>query len=109
MIGIKQQVINITTENFERSIKKGLVLVDFWADWCAPCRIQSPVLKDVAVEVDDKAIIAKMNVDDNRIIAAKYGISNIPTLLLFKDGKVVKRFTGVQPARVLVKEINSFI
>ena len=109
MTTITQEVINLTTESFDKVISQHSVLVDFWAEWCGPCRIQSPILKDVALETNGQAIIAKLNVDDNRSIAAKYGVSSIPTLLLFKEGKVVQRFVGVQPKQTLISAINNLV
>jgi thioredoxin 1 len=101
------EVIHLTTESFDRVTGQNKVLVDFTADWCGPCQIQGTILKDVASMAGDKAIIAKLNVDDNRTIATKYGISSIPTLLLFNNGEVISKFVGVQAKQVLVSAINN--
>lgn len=107
MINIRNEVININAENFSRVIAHGLVLVDFWAEWCGPCKMQGLILKEVAAEVGELAIVAKLNVDDNRSIAAMYRIQNIPTLLVFKDGKMVKQFVGVQSKQILINTIRN--
>ncbi|MCH5245102.1 MAG: thioredoxin [Muribaculaceae bacterium] len=96
-------------DNFQ-SIVNGQVpvLVDFYATWCAPCRMQSPIIKQVKETVGDMATVIKINVDANETLAAKYGISSIPTLLIIKNGEVVWRASGVQQADVLVQKIKEF-
>jgi len=96
----------LTNKNYKTGIKKGLVLVDFWAPWCAPCKIIAPTLNEIAEEQSDKVTIAKVNVDQQKQVAQKYKIRNLPTLILFKDGKEQKRITGVKAKRVLLKEIG---
>ena len=96
----------LTDSNFQGTINKGITLVDFWAPWCTPCKIQGPIVSDVADEIGDKAKIGKLNVDENQKIAAKYGIRSIPTIYIFKDGEPVKKFVGVKTKTVLVKAIN---
>jgi thioredoxin 1 len=86
---------------FESITKSGVVLVDFFATWCAPCRKQGAILDQVAEAVADKATIAKIDTDNLQSLAIKFGIEQIPTLILFKDGAVVERFTGVQQAAAL--------
>ena len=96
----------IKDADFADIIKTGLVLVDFWAPWCGPCRMQGPILEEVAAVVGDKAAIGKVNIDENPASAAKFGVQSIPTLLLFKDGKVVKQYVGVQRKDELVSAIQ---
>ena len=88
---------NVTDENFETVVLKAdkLTLVDFWAEWCGPCKVLSPILDEIANEYDDRITIAKVNVDENTQIPPKYGIRGIPTMLLFKDGIVEATKVGV--------------
>ena len=106
---IKKEVINVNDQNFEKLLSNDVVLVDFWAAWCAPCRMQTPILHEVVEAIGDKAVIAKLDVDENRMMSAKYGISSIPTLILFKKGKAVKQFIGVQSKETLIHQINNIV
>src|SRR5450830_396964 len=81
------KVVNLTDQNFSNKIKAGVVLVDFWAAWCGPCKLMGPVLNDLAEEVDGKVTIAKLNVDEAKATASKFSVRSIPTLILFKNGK----------------------
>ena len=94
-------------KSFDNTISQGVTLVDFWAPWCGPCKMQTPVLEKVAVDVQDKAKIAKVNVDETSSVAQDFGIQAIPTLVLFKDGNEIKRFIGLQTKEVLLHEIKS--
>lgn len=96
----------LNNKNFKTVVKKGLVLVDFWAPWCAPCKMIAPTLNEIAEEESDKITIGKVNVDENNPISQKYNIRNIPTLILFKDGKEIKRIMGVKPKKTLLKELG---
>ena len=95
-----------TDQNFQNKIKTGMVLVDFWASWCMPCKMMVPVLNEVAEEVDGKVTIAKVNVDEQKATAAKFGIRSIPTMVLFQNGKEVKRIVGVKTKDYLLKEFD---
>jgi thioredoxin 1 len=107
MVVGKNKVIHLNTPSFEKAINNGICLVDFWAEWCAPCRMQGPIIDEVASQLNGDILFAKVNVDDNRQIAAKYGIMSIPTLIIFNKGKIVKQFVGVQPATVLLSELKN--
>ena len=99
--------ITLTKTNFEAEVLKSdkPVLVDFWAPWCGPCRMLAPVLAEVAAEKGDKIKVGKVNVDENPELAAQYGISGIPAMLLFKDGKVIATSVGFKPKA----EVEAFI
>ena len=85
----------LTTSNFDSTVKQGVTLVDFWAEWCAPCRMMTPVLDAIASEYSGKATVAKINVDNEPDLAMKFDVSSIPTLIVFKNGEISKRFIGV--------------
>ncbi len=99
-------VKELTDGDFEEYTAGGVVLVDFWAPWCAPCLAQAPVIEGLGAKVGDKANIAKINVDENTEAAQKFGVQSIPTLILFKDGAEHKRFVGVQAEADLVQAIE---
>ena len=90
-------VKEITNENFNKEVieNKGFTLVDFWAPWCGPCKMLSPVLDELEQEMGDKVVFGKVNVDDNMELSTEYGIMNIPTILFFKNGELVERNVGV--------------
>lgn len=92
-------LLHVTDADFEQQVLKSEVpaLVDFWAAWCGPCRTVGPVVEELAGEYKDKVKVAKLNVDDNKQTPSKYGVKGIPTLMLFKDGKVVDQIVGAVP------------
>ncbi len=96
----------LTEQNFNNKIKKGVVLVDFWAEWCMPCRMMAPILNDVAEATEGKASVYKLNVDEQKQVAARYGIRNIPTMILFKDGREVEKIVGMKSKESLLSSIE---
>ena len=101
------QVIHLTTEAFEKFAAQGApLLLDFWAPWCGPCRLQGPILDEVAKSAGDKAIVAKVNVDDEPRLAAQFGVQSIPTLILLKEGQILNRMVGLQQVQTLVTALQ---
>ena len=103
----EKKVTNLNGVDFDTAITEGVTLVDFWAPWCGPCRMQVPILEELAEGVDSRAKIAKVNVDESGSVAGRFGVQAIPTLLLFKDGNEVRRFIGVQSKKTLSDAISS--
>ena len=97
----------LSDATFKKQISKGVSLVDFWAGWCTPCKIQGPVVSELADEMSDKAKICKLDVQRNQRIPGELGIRNIPTIMIFKDGKMVSKFVGVKTKSVLMKGLKS--
>ena len=100
-------VLEITDGNFEDNVTNSdkPIVVDFWAEWCGPCKMIAPIMEQLAAEHADKFKVGKLNVDDNRETAMKYGIRSIPTLLVFKDGEVADQIIGVLPKNALQAKI----
>ncbi len=103
--------IVLTDTTFKSSIDtaKGVVLVDFWATWCGPCRMIAPIIEQIAQENDGKVTVGKLDVDVNGQTAMKYGVMSIPTLILFKDGKPVERLVGMMPKERLMAKIKPYL
>jgi thioredoxin 1 len=103
--------LELTDANFEEIVIKAdkPVVVDFWAEWCGPCRIVGPIIGEIAEEYIDRAIVGKLDVDNNPEISAKYGIRNIPTVLFFKDGKVADKQVGAVPKSAFVSKLESLL
>jgi len=103
--------IQVNDENFKKEVLESeeLVLVDFWAPWCMPCRMLAPTIEEIGEEMDGKVKVCKMNVDENVQYPQEYGIMSIPTVMLFKDGQVVETMIGLQPKEEIVKTIQEHL
>ena len=101
--------LNLNKDNFDQSISSGVALVDFWAEWCGPCKMQLPIIEEFSGEMEGKATIGKVNVDEELELAQSFGIQSIPTLILFKDGKPVKKLVGLHSKESLYEEINQVL
>ena len=100
-------ILTLTDQNFQQQTKSKVVLVDFWAEWCAPCKMMAPVLNEVADELSGNAYVGKLNIKQYQSMAQQFNVRSIPTLILFKNGKEQKRFVGIKQKDFLLKEIKS--
>jgi len=103
--------VELTDANFEEQVLKSdkPVMVDFWAAWCGPCRMVGPIIDEISTEYDGKAVVGKLDVDANQEFAAKYGVRNIPTVLVFQNGEVVGRQVGVAPKQTYADAIDQLL
>ena len=108
---MSEKIANLTTADFKTTVAAATtpLLVDFWAPWCGPCKAIAPILEEIATEMDGQVKIAKVNIDDHDTIAAEYGIRAIPTMLLFKGGKVVEQIVGMMPKAALKAKLTAQI
>lgn len=106
-----ENILTLTNGNFDEETKRAEspILVDFWAEWCGPCRMVAPVLEQLAADYKGKARVGKVNVDEHSGIASRYGVQSIPTLLLFKQGKVVEQYIGATTREVLSKLLDKHL
>ena len=101
-----EHIVKLTAQNFSQQTQKGIVLVDFWAAWCMPCKLLSPILNELSEEIGGKAKIAKLNIDEQQAVASKYNVRSIPTMILFKNGREVDRIVGVKTKTHLMQKID---
>lgn len=101
--------LEFTDTNFEETAMSGVSVVDFWAEWCGPCRLITPIIDDLATEYERKASIGKVNVDDNPQLSLKYGVRSIPTILVLKDGEIVDRHVGTLTKAALADKIEAHL
>ena len=103
--------LEITDANFDELVLKSdkPVMVDFWAEWCGPCRMLGPIIEEVSKDYEGKAIVGKLDVDSNQEFAAKFGVRNIPTVLVFNGGELVKRQVGVSPKNVYTESLDELL
>lgn len=102
-------VLHLKEADFDKTIAKGVTLVDFWADWCGPCKMLAPVIDALAARYAGKAQVAKVNIDEEMGLASRFGIMSIPTLLVFRDGKLEQQTVGVQPEDALAHLLDAVL
>ena len=104
-------IVTLTSSTFDETVNSSdkPILVDFWAEWCGPCKMIAPILSEIAVEQKDNLVIAKLNVDDHGDIAQRYGVMSIPTLLVFDKGEMKKRMVGAKGKGALLQELSEFL
>ena len=106
MVVDHEKVLTLTDKNFQQQTKNKVVLVDFWATWCAPCRMMAPVLNDVASELSGNSHVGKVNIEQFQSLAQKFKVRSIPTLILFKNGTEINRFVGIKSKDFLLQQIQ---
>lgn len=106
---VSDNVIILSDKNFQETVMKGVCVVDFWAPWCMPCRVQNPIINQLADELKGKVKICKLNVDEHKKTAIKLKIKSIPNIIIFQEGKVVRQLIGVKPKTLILKELKLLI
>jgi thioredoxin 1 len=107
LVNDHEKILNLTDKNFRNQTKNKIVLVDFWAAWCGPCRVMAPVLNEIAGELKGSSYVGKVNVEQYQSLAQQFKIRGIPTMVLFKDGLEVNRFVGMKSKEFLIRQIQS--
>lgn len=107
-VSMAHNIPHLTDENFQQTISKGLTLVDFYATWCGPCRMIAPIVEQLATKIEGKASVAKLDIDQAQQTTASLQITSVPTLILFKDGKEIKRVVGVKDLDYLLNLVHSY-
>lgn len=102
-------ITTLTTENFSSETSQGIVLVDFWATWCMPCKAMAPVIEEIAGQTKGKVKVGKLDIDANGRIANQYGIQSIPTIMIFKDGQVMETLVGLQSKAAVVNALSKYV
>jgi thioredoxin 1 len=104
-----KNIVTLTTSNFADETAKGVVMVDFWATWCMPCKAMSPVIEEIAGQTVGKVKVGKVDIDQNGPLANRFGIQSIPSVLIFKDGQLMETFVGVQSKAALVNALSKYV
>ncbi len=104
-----KEVVSMDKNRLEEKIDNGVTLLDFSAQWCAPCKAQEPIIKNLIYVYEDRASIIEINIDENRELATKHMVQSIPTLIIFKDGKEIKRFVGLQTENTIAKSLDQLL
>ena len=104
-----KNIVPLTTDNFSNETAKGIVLVDFWATWCMPCKAMAPVIEEIAGQTQGKVKVGKVDIDENGPLANQFRVQSIPSILIFKDGQLMETFVGVQSKATLVNALSKYV
>ena len=104
-----KNIVTLTTDNFSNETAKGIVLVDFWATWCMPCKAMAPVIEEIAGQTQSKVKVGKVDIDENGPLANQFRVQSIPSILIFKDGQLMDTFVGMQSKATLVNALSKYV